>query len=104
MLVMLIVLSILFGGIFIWKVFQSIMMKRYLSAMGAPTVTVSTLVVDYALWQPTVKAVGSLRAIMGVNVTTELAGMVTNIHFKPGSKVNKGELLVQLNADAEIGQ
>jgi membrane fusion protein (multidrug efflux system) len=30
--------------------------------------------------------------------------MVEHIHFKPGSKVNKGDFLVQLNAAAELGQ
>jgi membrane fusion protein (multidrug efflux system) len=39
-----------------------------------------------------------------VNVTTELAGMVQKIYFTPGSTVKEGTVLVQLNADAEIGQ
>ncbi len=59
--------------------------------------------VDYSLWQPQLKAVGSLRAEVGVNVTTELAGMVQTIYFTPGAEVEKGQMLVQLNASAEIG-
>jgi len=55
-------------------------------------------------WQPKLQSTGSLRAINGVNVTTELAGMVQKIYFIPGAMVKAGTLLVQLNADAEIGQ
>jgi len=40
---------------------------------------------------------------LGVDVTTELEGMVQKIGLVPGSSVKKGELLVQLNADSELG-
>ncbi len=100
---MLIAVGILFGLIFGWKGFSSYMLKKYLSQMQAPAVTVSTMKVEASLWQPTLKAVGSLRAVLGVNVTTELAGMVQKIYFKPGSAVQKGSILVQLNAGTELG-
>lgn len=104
MIIMLIFVGILFGGVFGWKLFQSIMTKRFMAKMQAPAVTVSTIKVASLPWQITLKAVGSLRAILGVNVTTELAGMVENIYFTPGAVVKKGTILVQLNAAAEIGQ
>lgn len=72
--------------------------------MQQPAVTVSTMKVEYSSWQPQLKSVASLRALLGVSVTTELAGMVVTIHYTPGQKVNKGDLLVQLNAGTEIGQ
>ncbi|CAM3422993.1 hemolysin D [Legionella oakridgensis] len=103
MIIMLIAVGILFGLIFGWKGFSSYMLKKYLSQMQAPAVTVSTMKVEASLWQPTLKAVGSLRAVLGVNVTTELAGMVQKIYFKPGSAVQKGSILVQLNAGTELG-
>jgi membrane fusion protein (multidrug efflux system) len=104
MKIMLISLGILFGGIFLWKMFQGFMMKRFLSSMGSQTVTVSTTKINYSPWQPQIKAVGSLRAVQGVNVTTSLAGQVQTIYFTPGSMTKKGDVLVQLNADTEIGQ
>src|SRR6266478_2430660 len=103
MVTMLILLGILFGGIFLWKTFQGFMMRRYLASQS-PVVTVSTMKAAYASWQPKLTASGSLRAIRGVNVTTELAGMVQKIYFTPGATVTEGTILVQLNADAEIGQ
>lgn len=101
---MLIGLGILFGGIFGWKLFTGLMMKRYMATMSAPVQTVSTMKVGYSSWQSSIKAVGSLRAILGVNVTTSLAGLVQTIYFSPGTNVMQGTVLVQLNADAEIGQ
>ncbi|AUH73935.1 efflux RND transporter periplasmic adaptor subunit [Legionella sainthelensi] len=103
MIIMLIAVGILFSLIFGWKGFSSYMLKKYLSQMQAPAVTVSTMKVEASLWQPTLKAVGSLRAVLGINVTTELAGMVQKIYFKPGSAVQKGSVLVQLNAGTELG-
>lgn len=104
MMIMLVLLGILFGGIFGYKAFMSFMGMRYMAKMGAPVVTVSTMKVTYSPWQKTLKAVGSLRAIMGVNVTTSLPGLVKYIYFTPGATVQQGTVLVQLNADTEIGQ
>lgn len=104
MLMMLIALGVLFGGIFGWKIFSSIMMKRYIAKMQAPAVVVSTMKVPTSNWVDTLNGVGSIKAVVGVDVTTELAGMVKTIYFTPGATVKEGTLLVQLNADAEIGQ
>lgn len=104
MLIMLIVLGVFFGGIFIWKSIKSVLVKRHFAKNGNPTQTVSAITVGYSSWQPQLKSVGSARAIKGVNVTTELAGLVQTIYFTPGTIVKKGTVLVQLNAGTEIGQ
>ncbi|WP_035917838.1 efflux RND transporter periplasmic adaptor subunit [Legionella fairfieldensis] len=104
MIIMLIGVVILFGLVFGWKAFKAIMTKKYLASLTEPVVTVSTMKVEASLWQPKLNAVGSLRARVGVNVTTELAGMVQTIYFTPGTKAEKGEVLVQLNAGTELGQ
>ncbi|WP_338033735.1 efflux RND transporter periplasmic adaptor subunit [Legionella antarctica] len=104
MIMMLIGVAILFAVVFGWKGFKAIMMKRYLTSAQQPAVTVSTMKVSSLSWQPRLTSVGSLRAKVGVNVTTELAGMVQTIHFTPGATVKKGDLLVQLNAGTELGQ
>src|SRR3984893_3965832 len=55
-------------------------------------------------WQPEVSAVGSLRAVRGVDVTTEVTGLVRALRFKSGDEAQSGQVLVELNADAEIAQ
>ena len=99
---MLICLGILFGSIFIYKAIGKIMSHLFFAANKAPIVTVSAMKASYSLWQPQLTASGSLRAVRGVNVTTELAGMVQKIYFTPGSFVQEGTVLVQLNADNEV--
>ena len=67
-------------------------------------VAVSAMPVNYEPWLPQMKATGSLRAIRGVDVTTEIAGLVRTIDFTPGTEVKQGTLLVQLNTDADVAQ
>jgi len=104
MVIMLIVVGVIFGGIFGYLAFQSYMMKKYMSAGGAPAVTVSAINASTQEWQPQISAVGSLRAVRGVEVATEVAGLVQSVNFKSGEDVKAGHLLVQLNADADIAQ
>jgi membrane fusion protein (multidrug efflux system) len=60
--------------------------------------------VDYQEWQPHMKAVGSLRAVQGVDVSSEVDGLVHKIHFTPGANVKEGDLLVELTSDADVAQ
>lgn len=99
---MLICVAILFGAIFAYKLFVSFMIKKFMTANMSPPVTVSAMKVEYQTWQPELSAVGNLRAVLGVDVTTEVAGLVRTIHFAPGAQVKKGDLLVELNADDDI--
>ncbi len=104
MLIMLVVVSLLFGAIFGYQAFKVQMIKKFLATNQAPPVTVTTIKADMEPWQPQIKAVGSLRAVRGVDVTSEISGLVRTIHFKSGDDVKAGDLLVQLNADSDIAQ
>lgn len=98
---MLIFVGILFGAIFLYKFFIGMLIKHKMQSQSQ-VVTVSAMKVTDTLWQPQIKASGSLRAIRGVNVTTELPGIVQKIDFKPGAFVKEGDVLVQLNADNDV--
>ena len=71
---------------------------------AAPPQTVSAASARFTDWQPEVSAVGSLRAVRGVDVTTEVTGLVRTLRFKSGDQAESGQILVELNADAEIAQ
>ena len=103
MMIMLVAVGLLFGGIFGFKIFKTSMMKKHM-AFQAPPVTVTAVKAEYQLWQPQLRAVGSLRAVQGVDVTSEISGLVRTVHFQSGDNAKKGQLLVQLNADADIAQ
>lgn len=55
-------------------------------------------------WQPQLSAVGSLSAVRGVDLASEIAGLVREVRFQSGQDVAAGAVLVQLNADADIAQ
>src|SRR3990167_3633373 len=100
--IMLIALGILFGGMLFFHLVKTLMMKWYFATHGNPIITVSATDAQYSLWQSELKSTGNIRAIKGVQVTTEIGGMVQFIYFKPGAIVKKGATLVQLNADPDI--
>lgn len=94
----------LVGLIVLYKAVGGLLFRHIIAAAkNSERITVSTMKVEKSPWQPKIRASGSVRAINGVNVTTQLAGMVQAIYFNPGAEVEKGEKLVQLNADVEIG-
>jgi membrane fusion protein, multidrug efflux system len=68
-----------------------------------PAAVTSTVAQSQA-WQPVLSAVGSMRAVNGVQVSTDLAGIVTQISFQSGSTVKKGDLLVKLDTRQEDAQ
>jgi len=67
-----------------------------------------TVVTEYAVrqeeWQPRISSVGSMRAVQGTMITTELEGVVREIKFEAGSTVKAGDLLVQLDTASETAQ
>jgi membrane fusion protein (multidrug efflux system) len=67
-----------------------------------PPAVVTALPVTSGEWQPQISAVGSAKAVRGVDVTTEVGGIVRAVMFKPGQDVAAGALLVQLNADSDV--
>ncbi len=104
MLIMLAIVVLVFGGIFAFQVFKAYKIKEFFASNKAPPVTVTALQAEVQPWQPQIDAVGDLRAVRGVDVTSEVTGLVREMHFKSGVEVKAGQVLVQLNADADIAQ
>ncbi|HXD39857.1 MAG TPA: efflux RND transporter periplasmic adaptor subunit [Ramlibacter sp.] len=65
---------------------------------------VSAVKAELAEWQPQFNAVGTLSAVRGVDVTTEIAGLVRSLHFRSGQDVKAGEVLLELNAESDRAQ
>jgi membrane fusion protein, multidrug efflux system len=80
------------------------MIKKFMAGQKMPPVTVTAEQASFQEWQPQLRVVGSLRAVRGVDVTCEVAGLVRAIKFQPGQQVRAGEILVELNADSDIAQ
>ena len=74
-------------------------------AMGAkfapPPTSVTTIIVEEQSWQPVLSAVGSMKAVNGVTLSTDLAGIVREIAFVSGAAVKRGDVLVKLDTQQE---
>jgi membrane fusion protein (multidrug efflux system) len=104
MLIMLVVVGVIFGGIFGYHAFGSFMMKKYFAGSKEPPAVVSTISATRQSWQPQVKAVGTLRAVQGVDVSSEIPGMVQKVFFRSGDQAKAGQVLLRLNVDTDIAQ
>ena len=78
--------------------------KMMSTKMVMPPTTVSSATVKEEDWAPTLSAVGSISAVQGAVVSSELGGVVSQIAFENGGTAKKGDLLVQLDASAEEAQ
>lgn len=67
-------------------------------------VTVSEEAVKQETWQPNFTSVGNLDPVQGADIANQVAGNVTAINFDSGQEVEKGQLLVQLDASNEQAQ
>jgi membrane fusion protein (multidrug efflux system) len=69
--------------------------------MLPPPTTVTSAVVKEEDWAPTLSAVGSISAVQGALLSTDLAGTVAKVNFQSGGEAKKGDVLVQLVASQE---
>jgi membrane fusion protein, multidrug efflux system len=104
MIIMLICVGVLLAALIGFNVFRAHMIAKFMAGNAEPPATVSAIAASYQTWQPQLSAVGSLRAVRGVDVTTEVAGLVRQISFNSGEDVKAGQILLQLNADTDIAQ
>ncbi len=66
-----------------------------------PAQAVTTAEVREVHWQPELAAVGSVVAVQGVTVASEVPGTITEIAFESGQMVKQGDLLVRLDTSIE---
>src|SRR5438128_12114404 len=69
--------------------------------MVPPPVTVTSAVVKEENWSPVLPAIGSVSAVQGAIVATELGGVVSEIKFENGGVAKKGDVIVKLDASQE---
>ncbi len=94
---MLIIVVIIFGLIFAFDIAKNMFMKHFFAHFAMPAVAISSSKATLSTWTPTIDAVGSLTAINGVEISSEVSGMVVAIYFKSGEMVKAGQPLVQLD-------
>lgn len=69
-----------------------------------PPTTVTSAPVRAEHWAPELTAVGSVAAVQGAMLAAELPGTVAEVKFDNGTRVKKGDVLVQLDVSSEEAQ
>jgi membrane fusion protein (multidrug efflux system) len=104
MTIMLCGVFLLLGLIFAFNQLKTFMIKHFISGMGLPPAAVSTMVIATSEWQPKLTSVGNIRAFRGVDLSTEIGGLVQAVPVKSGQDVKEGELLIKLNDVSDVAQ
>jgi len=95
---------VLLGLIVGFNQLKTFMFNRFMAGMGVQPATVTTIVVEKQEWQPKMTSVGNVRAFRGVDLSTEVGGLVARVPIKSGMDVNEGDLLIKLNDSADVAQ
>lgn len=104
MIIMLLIAAVVFGLIYGFQLFRNSMIQKSIRGQGMPPQAVSTTVAQMQTWQPSVEVVGNMRASSGANLSAEVSGLVSAIHFESGATVKAGQVLVELNAAPQKAQ
>ncbi len=101
---LLLVSVLVFGGVLGLKWFSTKMMNEFIDNMPIPPVSINSVQVERQRWVNKLKAVGTLVAVNGADLTAEAEGRVTAIYFESGDVVEKGQLLLKMESAAEQGE
>ena len=96
-----ILLALVGGGLVGFNLFRDRAIENFFANMKRPPVTVSTTDVEAITWHPTVRAIGTVNAANGVDLTMEVAGVVKEILFSANDSMKQGDILVRLHDEVQ---
>jgi membrane fusion protein (multidrug efflux system) len=98
-----VVIAALLGGL---SYFQFVavpdMIKSSMSKMRPPPATVTAEAARTDKWIERLTSIGTMIASQGVEVTSQVAGIVTEVLIESGAEVEQGTRLVQLDTSVEV--
>lgn len=104
MIIMLALTGLVLGAVFGFEAFKGVMIHKFLATLSNPPQTVSTMVAASSEWRSQIEAVGSVRAVNGANLSAQVAGTVSALHFQSGADVKKGDLLLELESSEDLAK
>ena len=69
-----------------------------------PPVTIASAVATPEIWERYIEAVGTIKAVRGINLASEESGELIEVNFNSGDAVEVGELMFVLNDRVEIAR
>lgn len=99
--VALLLIAAIAGGLG-YKKFLQIQVMSAQGSIAPPPISVTVAESKSAEWNKQLKAIGTLIAFQGVNISSEVSGIVKTINFESGQEVKTGKVLVQLDNQSEV--
>jgi membrane fusion protein (multidrug efflux system) len=84
--------------------FKQVQTAVQAAAYTPPPEAVTSVVAQPEQWPSTTGVIGTMEAVHGVMVSSDLPGTVTKINFDSGKAVREGEILVELDTREERAQ
>ena len=88
---------VLFGGIFGFAEFIQSMISKGMASYIPQPVAVTSSEVEKSDWKQIINTIGEAQAIQSTEISSQSGGIVSEIHFKGGQEVKKGDLLFKLD-------
>ncbi len=73
------------------------LIRSFISKAPPPVTTVATAVAATESWVPRLAAIGTFRAVQGIDIAPQAAGIVRAINFESGGDVAAGKVLVEID-------
>ena len=90
------------GGLYYFHfVVKPEIIKGFIAKAAPPPTTVAAAFAEKNVWAPRLNAIGSARAYQGIDVSSQLGGIVTEIHIGSGQDVSTGAPLFDLDTTVE---
>jgi membrane fusion protein, multidrug efflux system len=97
-----ILVALFLGGVGYFNfVFKPQMIAGFMAKVKPPPASVTAEHAGTKEWIDRVHSIGTLIAIQGIDVSSEVAGIVKEYYFDSGKDVEKGAKLVELNTSVE---
>lgn len=95
--IVIILLGLVLGGIFGYKIRQFGQFQEMMS-QPQPPLEIAATTATVEKWTPAIKAVGSIEAVNGIEVANEVAGVIEKINFESGDQVKQGDVLIRIDS------
>jgi membrane fusion protein (multidrug efflux system) len=82
-------------------VFKPQMIRKFISQAAPPPATVAVAVATKETWTAQLPAIGSLRAVQGIDVAPQIGGMIVSIRVRSGQDVEKSAPLFEIDNTVE---
>ena len=77
------------------------MIKGFITSAVQPPTSVAVVDAKTASFQPRVAAIGTFRAVLGIDVAPQVGGVVREIRFESGQDATKGQPLLDIDTAVE---